>query len=67
MATRLQRGAFLMARALLIVGILTAMLVVPVYLKKEREKREAAVHEGGNGASQGSGLRPSPPAACIPT
>ena len=40
-----QTGAFLMARALLIIGILTAMLVIPVYLKKEREDREAAVRK----------------------
>ena len=50
-----QRGAFLMARALLIVGILTAMLVIPVYLKKEREEREAAVHKAEMAHSQGSG------------
>ena len=50
-----QGGAFLMARALLIVGILTAMLVIPVYLKKEREEREAAVHKAEMAHSQGSG------------
>jgi hypothetical protein len=50
-----QRGAFLMARALLIVGILTAMLVIPVYLKKEREEREAAVHKAEMAHSQGVG------------
>ncbi len=45
MTTRFgQRGAFMMARALLVVGILVAMLVIPVYLKKEREDREAEVH-----------------------
>ena len=53
-----QRGAFLMARALLIVGILTAMLVIPVYLKKEREEREAAVHKAELAHSQGSGAAP---------
>ena len=40
-----QSGAFLMARALLIVGILMAMLIIPVYLKKEREDRELAVRK----------------------
>jgi hypothetical protein len=45
MATRFgQFGAFMMARALLVVGILVLMLVVPVYLKKERENRESEVH-----------------------
>jgi hypothetical protein len=53
-----QRGAFLMARALLIVGILTAMLVIPVYLKKEREEREAAVHKAEWRTAKGRGLRP---------
>ncbi len=40
-----QAGAFLMARALLVVGILMAMLIIPVYLKKERDDRELAVHQ----------------------
>lgn len=39
-----QGGAFMMARALLVVGILMAMLVIPAYLKRERENREAEVH-----------------------
>ena len=53
-----QGGAFLMARALMIVGILMAMLVIPVYLKKEREEREAAVHKAELAHSQGSGAVP---------
>lgn len=48
-----QRGAFLMARALLVVGILAAMLVIPVYLKKERENREAEVRRKEVEASRG--------------
>lgn len=51
-----QRGAFLMARALMVVGILTAMLVIPVYLKKEREQREQDVRQREVAASQGPGV-----------
>ena len=54
-----QRGAFMMARALLVVGILVAMLVIPVYLKKERENREAEVHRKELEMSRG------PTAACV--
>ena len=35
-----QRGFFLMARALLVVLILLAMLVIPVWIKRDREQQE---------------------------
>jgi len=49
-----QSGAFLMARALLIVGILMAMLIIPVYLKKEREDRELTVRKTETAMNQGT-------------
>ena len=58
-----QRGAFLMARALLVVGILVAMLVIPVYLKKEREDREAEVRRKEVEASRGPVAEPLPASA----
>ena len=58
-----QTGAFLMARALLIVGILMAMLIIPVYLKKEREDRELAVHKTELAMSRGPASAAAPAAS----
>ncbi len=66
MTTRFrQRGAFMMARALMVVGILVTMLVIPVYLKKERDDREAEVHRKETEMSRGPAnmAAPGTPAA----
>lgn len=62
-----QRGAFMMARALLVVGILVAMLVIPVYLKKERENREAEVYRKELEMSRGPAAAPASAASPGPS
>lgn len=55
-----------MARALLVIGILMAMLIIPVYLKKEREDRELAVRKTEAAMSQGPVTLPAAAAAGTP-
>lgn len=69
MTPRSQRGAFLLARALLLVGILLAMLAVPAYMKygdNQRAAAEAASEaQRRQGQAEPEGLTPAAPAAPI--
>ena len=51
----LQRGAFLMARALLVVLILLAMLIIPIWLKKRSDDKMNAGMKAEQAKNTGSG------------
>lgn len=60
-----QHGAFLMARALLIVGILMAMLVIPAWLKRDRDVQQREV-EKAETALGAPAVSPAPAASAPP-
>ena len=61
-----QRGAFMMARALLLVGILLTMLIIPVWIKPGNDDRMnagAKAEQAKNGVGTPASLKPASPLA----